>query len=78
MKSRNYWKRAATGALAAMLLLTAVGCGKKDEDPMNNQGAESGQQEKDSVVVTMPVSSEPEADLIRHMAGAPENILMSH
>lgn len=61
MKSRNYWKRAATGALAAMLLLTAVGCGKKDEDPMNNQGAESGQQEKDSVVVTMPVSSEPEA-----------------
>lgn len=61
MKSRNYWKRAAAGALAAMLLLTAVGCGKKDEDPMNNQGAESGQQEKDSVVVTMPVSSEPEA-----------------
>lgn len=61
MKSRNDWKRAAAGALAAMLLLTAVGCGKKDEDPMNNQGAESGQQEKDSVVVTMPVSSEPEA-----------------
>ena len=56
MKRRNYWKRAVAGALTAMLLLTAVGCGKKDEDPMNNQGAESGQQEKDSVVVTMPVT----------------------
>ena len=61
MKSGNYWKRAAAGALAAMLLLTAAGCGKKDENLTKDQGAESGQQEKDAVVVTMPVSSEPEA-----------------
>lgn len=61
MKSRNYWKRAAAGALAAMLLLTAAGCGKKDENLTKDQGVESGQQEKDAVVVTMPVSSEPEA-----------------
>ena len=35
------------------------------------------QKTKDEVIVTMPATSEPERDLILHMAGEPESMFMS-
>ena len=62
MKKKCVCKRVAAALLAAGMIFSAVGCRTTEAEKENGHAAEQDKNgEKDSVVVTMPTTSEPEA-----------------